>query len=1568
MKKMTKRFFSLLLACVLVFGALPTNAFAAPTTEAEEKTSTKVNIQEAEKYEPTEPIEISLDSYGTFKLNTALPVDEDVVVDEEDPAIIAVEAELKDIKVLNADGEPVPLTQDEIDQVLALYQQYLDNWAANANILGVQTPFFLSYNDDGEDGLGILGEMLVLAGESVDAVRAGYMTYDDLTGMIMNFLYGDMLGVQFYGNTVAAARDEALAAVEASGAQTESQKLLVLNDWLAHVDTFDMPYIMNGDAEEGEEPMVAADPQEHQYHDAVYDVIYDQYEDIITDQFHDQIYESIKADLRQQYYEAAIEQGYYQAVYEQAYDQVYAAAKQQAYEDALAAIEADEQCASLTTEEKEELANQAVAANDEDIKAAAEEQAASIAESETDTFMTDNADAIAEDPAAFCESAFGEEAAAQIAAGADDFVAGAEKDGIEVAEGVVMTVEELTQQTMANEKILDLDEDGTPETTANDAIPLYAAQAAEGLTEGVLNYWEGTQFGALVEGKSVCLGYAKAYAYLVQYMHPEIYGVDGASTDLSVSENWKTAKDLYYTNDELDITKDYAVDLVRITFDASVTMYGETQDNFNSDHFWNAVQIDGTWYYVDPCYTDVFTEVMSRDRVETDGSMNHLYFLFSHESCVSLYDGNYSEIKSLYDGDGVTGKNFEDTWFARAASNTYFEDGMAYYVYDSTDLITLLDDYNNSTEMDADAYDQDAEYKLVGHKLTSSDKNDNGDTDYTTYIEFNYKEDEDAETSVARILNADGEMEENELLTKLYAQHEAEAEVYPSIAITAALYDGKLYFNLSNCILYYDLSSHEVALVKEYNTVSAVRDDTNPFGGMAFTVTEDADNADFTVENHPIAGMTIKEDGNMYVSIATNFAFISGKDPHNSSDQGSYGYEFEESNYNSNYNTYSDTEDYDDSMLESFGYEKEINDNDEFMWTANFVDTVSMSHLAGTSHSYKEVSVDAYCGRNAYTEERCTTCGAINPEVERVEEEGTACEHHYIYFEETYYTKSENDNWNEGFCYVCTMCGTAVEEPTEPDPDANYSEYGTSYEEQMEEYEKEKAIYDAAAASAGHTYTAVEPVWAEDLSTVTFSAIECSSVCKERQETLDCLREDKEISVTLSEEATLEASVTDFIGECTEGGTAVYTATGEAEGYTVTVVTTQKVEPGTHAYDGEFTWTEVTDEDGNATGEYTVTADLTCVSCGDVQEGVEAVVTEDTEAHVDPTCTETGKDVLVATATVTNEDGDVIGTATSTKELTIPANGHTYVDGFCSVCGEEEPDIAAPELLSIYSTVQTSAKATWTVVDGADGYELWRATAIDAPTDEWSLTKTIKDGSTDRYTNQNLEVGTTYYYKVRAYKLNSDDTKVYSEFSEVKYMPAAVVFENVYSNATFRIRLLWKEINGAHGYQIWRLEDDGETWKIVKTIGDKGNELTDNQGATTAYSNTGLEAGKTYTYKMRAFAIVDGKKIFGAYSDEFSRAVKPETPEVTVTSSKEGRAVVEWDTVSGAAGYQIWMSESENGTYTIVKSITDGSTSTYTKYDLTSGKKYYFKVRAYSEVNDLKSFSDYSDIKSVTVK
>ena len=179
-----------------------------------------------------------------------------------------------DLYEADEQAETKKLTEDQINTVVGMYQQYLNQWSANANVLGVQNPFFLDFNDD-TDGLGILGQMLALDGKSVQDIRDGKVSYDDLTGMIFTFTYGDKLGIKYYGPDVTNARDEALAAVTASGAQTKAQKLLVLNDWLAHNNTFDMSYIMNSGKESNDDkPMIAKDPQKQEHEGEVYDEIY----------------------------------------------------------------------------------------------------------------------------------------------------------------------------------------------------------------------------------------------------------------------------------------------------------------------------------------------------------------------------------------------------------------------------------------------------------------------------------------------------------------------------------------------------------------------------------------------------------------------------------------------------------------------------------------------------------------------------------------------------------------------------------------------------------------------------------------------------------------------------------------------------------------------------------------------------------------------------------------------------------------------------------------------------------------------------------------------------------------------------------------------------------------------------------------------------------------------------------------------------------------------------------------------------------------------------------------------
>ena len=1412
---------------------------ATPEEADEQDTADEADAQAAEEGDNEVKVDggytISIPTINFQGANAAVAeqMAKDVEIDESDPAIQSLRKALEEVEIVGgeagtesnesnistadlyeadeADGQETTqkLTDEQIDTVVKQYQNYLNQWADNANVLGVQNPFFLDFNDD-TDGLGILGEMLALDGKTVQDVRDGKVKYDDLTGMIFTFTYGDKLGIEYYGKDVTNAREEALAAVTASGAQTKAQKLLVLNDWLAHNNTFDMSYIMNsGKESDDDKPMIAKDPQKQEHEDDVYNAIYEVYEPQIKQNFHDQIFAGIENDLRTQFYEKAIQQ----AVYEQA----------------------------LGKAESE--------ATDEE-KAAAKEQA--------EGYIKQNKEAIDKDPDGYVRTNFGEDAANQMKTKADAFIKDAEENGVEVdpenAPGYKMTVEQITQQQLeSDDPALDMDGDGTKETSFKQAIPIYAKQAATGMTTGVINYWEGSQFGAFGMGTSVCLGYSKAYTYLVQCLDKDIYLKD---TNVGYdSSNWKTAKELYYTDGKLDTSKNYTVDLVRISFQSDVTMYGEEQEDFGSDHYWNAVKVDGQWFYVDPCYTDVYTEVMSRDRVETDGDMNHTYFLFSDTSARKLYDGNFSSLRSLYENE-ATDKTYETAWMARAASNVYYADGYAYYMYDSTDLFDRV----NSSSMNQSQ--KAAEYKIVRHKLTEKDAGD-GDSDYETLINFTNKENDDDDDTFVSVLK-DGKMVKNDLLTKLYAQFVDEQSIYPSIGLTAALYtDGKIYFNVSNDIVSYNPADGAVAVVKEYNTVSAKRDNTKLFGGMAFTTTS-KDSADFTVTNHPIAGLTVKGD-KLIVSIGTNFAFISGKTgllDHTSS--GCYGYQFEETDYNPTYTNYKKYQQFMGSQS---------NDNDEFMWSANFVDTVDMKTLTGTSHNYETVSVPATCGRDAFTEERCSDCGLIKDGT-RVEKENTAHEHHYIKFHEVYYTKTDGVK-NEADNYVCPECGACITEPVK-----------SKYEQANSTYEKRKAIWDAAIKNEaeGHTYVPTDAKWSDDYSTVTFQNLTCES-CADKIDKLDCLLSSDDnatnkanrdsINKTLDKAVTVDAKMVSHAGTCDEGVTAVYKAADKTEdGVKYLVSTEVKGEAGQHTYsDVKFNWdaAAIKDDDGNITGYKTdqkegtsvIVDEVKCSVCGEVQKNVSVSVVKDTDAYKAPTCEEAGKDVYVATVTST-DDNTVL--AKETKEVAIAKLGHKYGDPVWSDWEEKDG--------------KWTTTATFTCANDA--------THVQTP--EVKIDSETVEKAT--YTKEGKVVYTASVTSPDGKKVVNPTTK---EVVVEKERLAAV--ENLKASSSVgKVKLTWSEVKDAEGYLIYGIRGGGNKYGYIGMT--SKTSFVDVKALTSDYNY----------YWVFAYCKDENGKMYPGLTAHYVYGKAQKCAAVTdlKASSVKGGVKLTWTKSAGAEGYLVY--------------------------------------------------------------
>lgn len=148
---------------------------------------------------------------------------------------------------------------------------------------------------------------------------------------------------------------------------------------------------------------------------------------------------------------------------------------------------------------------------------------------------------------------------------------------------------------------------------------------------------------------------------------------------------------------------------------------------------------------------------------------------------------------------------------------------------------------------------------------------------------------------------------------------------------------------------------------------------------------------------------------------------------------------------------------------------------------------------------------------------------------------------------------------------------------------------------------------------------------------------------------------------------TLDAEVTSNLKTaptCTEKGVTAYTAkvNFQDQDYTDTLELTDIPATG-HAY-GEpaFQW--------SADGK-TCTVTFTCGNDASHVEVLNAQVTSNLKTA--PTCTEMG--VTAYTAQVTFQDE----TYTATLELTdIPAAGHHYEDGVCTVCGEKDPDYVEP--------------------------------------------------------------------------------------------------------------------------------------------------------------------------------------------------------------------------------------------------------------------------------------------------
>ena len=168
-------------------------------------------------------------------------------------------------------------------------------------------------------------------------------------------------------------------------------------------------------------------------------------------------------------------------------------------------------------------------------------------------------------------------------------------------------------------------------------------------------------------------------------------------------------------------------------------------------------------------------------------------------------------------------------------------------------------------------------------------------------------------------------------------------------------------------------------------------------------------------------------------------------------------------------------------------------------------------------------------------------------------------------------------------------------------------------------------------------------------------------------------------------------------------------------------------------------------------------------------------------------------------------------------------------------------------------------KFSWGKSEGATGYLVYYKKVSSS---KWSDPYIVK-GKTYYY-KKNLTDGVKYSFKVIPYFESPVDGKKYYSTKEYRigstYTLKKILKSSVTKSGT-KVKVKWKNINGETGYQISRSTKKSGTNIVYTYKTTKGT-----------YKTITAKKGVKYYYKVRAYKVVDGKKVYGPWS--YTKAYK----------------------------------------------------------------------------------------------
>ncbi|QOX63706.1 S8 family serine peptidase [Anoxybacterium hadale] len=247
---------------------------------------------------------------------------------------------------------------------------------------------------------------------------------------------------------------------------------------------------------------------------------------------------------------------------------------------------------------------------------------------------------------------------------------------------------------------------------------------------------------------------------------------------------------------------------------------------------------------------------------------------------------------------------------------------------------------------------------------------------------------------------------------------------------------------------------------------------------------------------------------------------------------------------------------------------------------------------------------------------------------------------------------------------------------------------------------------------------------------------------------------------------------------------------------------------------------------------------------------------------------------------------------------------------------------AVPSGLTISVTSSSQSTLKWNAASGAVSYDVYRASSSSG-----TYTK-LATVTSPAYTDTGLKTASSYWYKVSASNAlgTSAQSAAVSVTMAIPGVPSGLATA-VTSSTQCTVK--WSPVSGAVSYDIYRATSATGTFSKLATI----------TGA--SYGDSGLKAGSSYWYKVRATNALGSSAQSAAANVTIAVPAVPAGLTASITGGSQ--CTVRWSSVSGAVSYDIYRATSAAGTYTKLTTVTGTS---YLDNGVTTGSSYWYKASA----------------------